>query len=130
MFKQISFSIFLILPNLSQLRTRFHNQNRLTYKECVEEVSSMGRDSIDKLSGRWFEIYSTPFCLTRNSKCVTSFYSTHKDNKSVIYTKLVDEYRMTKRFIANIYSTQNNSLMQTYAISGQLIRFYYHPHFI
>lgn len=130
MIKQFTiFVIIFLLPNFSESRTNFYSSDKLTFEECLQEVNSMDRKPIsDNFTGKWFEVYSSPFCLTRKSKCVTLYYSTHKDNKSVIYTKLVDENRMTKRFIANVDSTKNDFLVQTYAITGKfriLIRIYY-----
>lgn len=59
--------IFLLLPTISLSKISFSNQNRLTYQDCIEnlDLDSMHNFSMSKFAGKWFEIYSYPFCLTR-----------------------------------------------------------------
>lgn len=71
-----------------------------TFEECTENLKTMKNFSMGNFSGKWYELYAYPFCLSRNAKCVTSFYTQLQDNKVQIYTKLIENYRLPKKFIS------------------------------
>lgn len=90
------FFVFLSTSNCGQIIPKKPS----TFDECKADLKSVSNFSMKNFSGKWFELYAYPFCLSRNAKCVTTFYSQLQDNKVQIYTKFVDKNRIPKNFIS------------------------------
>lgn len=95
----------------------------MSFEECTADLKTMEHFSMRNFTGKWFELYAYPFCLSRNAKCVTTFYTQLRDNRVQIYTKSIENYRIPKKFISFGYMKENFLVQENNPLTGEVHSF-------
>lgn len=74
-----------------------------------EKSREMENFDVRNFTGKWFEIYSVPSCLTSDSRCVTTVYTINNSNIIKAFTKFMNENGVIIRHI--IYIDYKNRTM-------------------
>ena len=104
----------ICLLALSEGKIRHWKEGKPESKVCEKFKVQEGFDIL-KFLGRWFEIFSYPFCVTVKSKCVLSIYGSSSTGRNFsTFSRFVDSNGVENRIIGSVDMKDNSIMSVTY----------------